>query len=117
LGFLGFLYCWSVFFNPDYFGHPDNYLKADPLSTPRHISPEWYFLPFYAILRAVPNKVGGVACMFSAILILFILPILAPFEKNLAQHDKIWSFFNLLFLHNVILLGYLGGQNVLQPYT
>ncbi|MBW8268416.1 cytochrome b [Caldovatus aquaticus] len=63
-----------VFFFPNMLGHPDNYTPANPLVTPPHIVPEWYFLPYYAILRAVPNKLGGVVLMFGSILILFVLP-------------------------------------------
>jgi ubiquinol-cytochrome c reductase cytochrome b subunit len=63
-----------VFFFPNYLGHPDNYIPANPLVTPAHIVPEWYFLPFYAILRAVPDKLGGVVLMFASIAILFVLP-------------------------------------------
>ena len=63
-----------VFFAPNMLGHPDNYIPADPLVTPAHIVPEWYFLPFYAILRAVPDKLGGVLLMFGSILVLFVLP-------------------------------------------
>jgi ubiquinol-cytochrome c reductase cytochrome b subunit len=63
-----------VFFMPNYLGHPDNYIPANPLVTPPHIVPEWYFLPFYAILRAVPDKLGGVVLMFASIAILFVLP-------------------------------------------
>jgi len=75
-GFLVFLILFSylVFFEPNLLGHPDNYIKANPLVTPPHIVPEWYFLPFYAILRAVPDKLGGVAAMGAAIGILFFLP-------------------------------------------
>ena len=64
----------AVFFFPNFMGHPDNYIPANPLVTPAHIVPEWYFLPFYAILRAVPDKLGGVLAMFGAIVVLFILP-------------------------------------------
>ena len=63
-----------VFFAPNFLGDPENYIPANPLSTPEHIVPEWYFLPYYAILRAVPNKLGGVLLMFGSILIWFILP-------------------------------------------
>jgi quinol-cytochrome oxidoreductase complex cytochrome b subunit len=63
-------------------GHPDNYIKADALITPKHIIPEWYFLPFYAILRAIPNKFGGVLAMFSSILILFLLPVVTRFKSK-----------------------------------
>ena len=77
-GFLIFLFVFSylVFFEPNLLGHPDNYIRANPLVTPPHIVPEWYFLPFYAILRAVPSKLGGVVAMGAAILILFLLPTL-----------------------------------------
>src|SRR6187402_1266669 len=68
------VYAGFTFFAPDYMGHPDNYIPANPLVTPEHIVPEWYFLPFYAILRAVPDKLGGVLAMFGAIAVLFILP-------------------------------------------
>src|SRR6185503_13759622 len=63
------LFAWFVFYVPDYLGHPDNYVEANPLSTPPHIVPEWYFLPYYAILRAIPNKLLGVIAMFSSILL------------------------------------------------
>jgi quinol-cytochrome oxidoreductase complex cytochrome b subunit len=63
-----------VFFNPNLLGHPDNFVKADPLVTPAHIVPEWYFTPFYAILRACPHKLGGVISMGAALLVLFIIP-------------------------------------------
>jgi len=59
-----------VFFYPNYLGHSDNYIPANPLVTPAHILPEWYLLPFYAILRAIPSKLGGVVAMFGALLIL-----------------------------------------------
>jgi ubiquinol-cytochrome c reductase cytochrome b/c1 subunit len=63
-----------VFYLPNALGHADNYIEANPLVTPAHIVPEWYFLPFYAILRAVPDKLGGVLLMFGAIAVLFVLP-------------------------------------------
>jgi quinol-cytochrome oxidoreductase complex cytochrome b subunit len=77
-GFLIFLFVFSylVFFEPNLLGHPDNYIRANPLVTPPHIVPEWYFLPFYAILRAVPSKLGGVIAMGASIGILFLMPAL-----------------------------------------
>jgi quinol-cytochrome oxidoreductase complex cytochrome b subunit len=77
-GFLIFLFVFSflVFFEPNLLGHPDNYIRANPLVTPPHIVPEWYFLPFYAILRAVPSKLGGVIVMGASIGILFLMPAL-----------------------------------------
>ena len=59
------LFAWVVFFLPNYLGHPDNYIPANPLKTPAHIVPEWYFLPFYAILRAIPDKLLGVIALFA----------------------------------------------------
>jgi ubiquinol-cytochrome c reductase cytochrome b subunit len=77
-GFLIFLFFFSylVFFEPNLLGHPDNYVRANPLVTPSHIVPEWYFLPFYAILRAVPSKLGGVIAMGASIGVLFLMPAL-----------------------------------------
>jgi quinol-cytochrome oxidoreductase complex cytochrome b subunit len=74
LGVLGFLFFLSyfVFFSPNVLNHTDNYIRADALITPTHIVPEWYFLPFYAILRSVPSKLGGVLCMGASIIVLFI---------------------------------------------
>ena len=73
LGVFLIIFSVFVFFYPNFLGHPDNYIPADPLVT-LHIVPEWYFLPFYAILRAVPDKLLGVVAMFAAIAVLFILP-------------------------------------------
>src|SRR5271167_3255642 len=74
LGVFALVYAVLVFFAPNLFGEPDNYIPANPMATPPHIVPEWYFLPFYAILRSIPDKLGGVICMFGAILIFFALP-------------------------------------------
>ena len=86
-GFLIFLFFFSyfVFFEPNVLGHPDNYIRADPLITPTHIVPEWYFLPFYAILRTVPSKLGGVVAMGASIGILFLLPKLDRGKYSLLQ--------------------------------
>ena len=79
------LFAWFVFYVPDYLGHADNYIEANPLVTPPHIVPEWYFLPFYAILRAIPSKLGGVIAMFSAIVILVFVPWLDSQPRPLGQ--------------------------------
>ena len=73
LGVFLIVFAGLVFFAPNFLGHPDNYIPANPLQTPAHIVPEWYFLPFYAILRAVPDKLMGVLLMFAAVLVLFFL--------------------------------------------
>jgi ubiquinol-cytochrome c reductase cytochrome b subunit len=73
-------YFGFVFFAPNYLGHTDNYIEANAMVTPAHIVPEWYFLPFYAILRSIPHKLGGVIAMFAALLVLFLLPYLNTSE-------------------------------------
>jgi len=98
------------FFIPNYLGHPDNYIPANPLVTPTHIVPEWYFLPFYAILRAIPDKLGGVCIMLCAIIILALLPFiihrdLKAFSIYYPRIVLFWWFLNLCFL-----LGWIGSQ-------
>lgn len=103
--FLGF-----AFFAPDYLGHPDNYIPADPLVTPEHIVPEWYFLPFYAILRAVPDKLGGVIAMFGAIAVLFILPWLDTSRVRSSTFRPIYKWFMLVLVVDVVVLGFCGAN-------
>jgi len=99
-----------VFFNPNYLGHPDNYIPADPLVTPAHIVPEWYLLPFYAILRAVPSKLGGVILMFAALLILFVLPWLDTSKVRSARFRPIYRQFFWLLVIDCIVLGWIGAN-------
>ena len=73
MGFM-FVYFFIVFYKPNLFGHPDNYIRADALVTPAHIVPEWYFLPFYAMLKAFPSKAAGAVAMLTSMLILFAVP-------------------------------------------
>ena len=100
----------TVFFFPNAMGHPDNYIPANPMQTPAHIVPEWYFLPFYAILRAVPDKLGGVLLMFSAILVLFVLPWLDRSPVRSARFRPVFRIFFWLLFIDCIALGYLGGM-------
>ena len=113
---IGLLSLFTVFFFPNALGHPDNYIRADALVTPKHIVPEWYFLPFYAILRAIPNKLGGVIAMFLSILILFILPFLGNFKTKTSKFIKLTQFLYWVFVANVFFLGVLGACIVEQPY-
>ena len=117
-GFLLFLtfFATILFIYPDLLGHPDNYIKANALVTPAHIVPEWYFLPFYAILRSIPDKLGGVACMGLALVIFFAVPFLYTTRVRSPRFKPIFSFFYWLFVGNVVLLGWLGGQVVEHPY-
>ena len=99
-----------VFFAPNFFGEVDNSIPANPLVTPPHIVPEWYFLPFYAILRAVPNKLGGVILMFSAVGILFLLPWLDTSPVRSARYRPIYKWFFWLFLATCLGLGWAGAH-------
>ena len=104
------IYAGFTFFAPDYMGHPDNYIPANPLVTPEHIVPEWYFLPFYAILRAVPDKLGGVIAMFGAIAVLFILPWLDTSRVRSCTFRPIYKWFMFVLVIDVIVLGWCGAN-------
>ena len=104
------LFAGFVFFAPNYMGHPDNYIPANPLVTPAHIVPEWYFLPFYAILRAVPDKLGGVLLMFAAIAVLFVLPWLDRSPVRSAKFRPLYKQFFWILLLDCIVLGYIGAM-------
>jgi ubiquinol-cytochrome c reductase cytochrome b subunit len=116
LSFVLTIFAFVVFYAPDYLGHPDNYIPADPLKTPAHIVPEWYFLPFYAILRAIPDKLGGVIAMISAILILFVLPWLDTSKVRSATFRPIYKKLFWLLLVDVIILTWIGGKPVEGNY-
>ena len=104
------IFASAVFFYPNFLGHPDNYIPANPLQTPAHIVPEWYFLPFYAILRAIPDKLGGVLFMFGAIAVLFVLPWLDKSPVRSGRFRPIFKVFFWLLFADCILLGYLGAK-------
>ncbi len=101
-------FMWFVFYIPNYLGHADNYLMADPLKTPEHIVPEWYFLPYYAILRAIPSKLGGVIAMFGSIAIVAFLPWLDSSRVRSAVFRPTYKIFFWVFVACCIGLGYLG---------
>ena len=109
-----FLMVWAsfVFFAPNFFGEPDNYIPANPLLTPAHIVPEWYFLPFYAILRCVPDKLGGVFLMFSAVGILFAVPWL---DKSCVKSGSYRPLFKMLYIFLVVFCLVLGWAGSQQP--
>ena len=100
----------AVFFVPNMMGHPDNYIPVNALQTPAHIVPEWYFLPFYAILRAVPDKLGGVLAMFGAIAVLFVLPWLDRSPIRSARFRPIFKIFFWLLFIDCLVLGYIGAM-------
>ncbi|MGX9119059.1 cytochrome b [Mesorhizobium sp. BHbsci] len=111
------VFAYFVFYMPNYLGHPDNYTPADPLKTPAHIVPEWYFLPFYAILRAITfnigpidSKLGGVLAMFGAIAVLFFVPWLDTSKVHSAVYRPWYKRLFCLFVANAIFLGWLGSK-------
>ena len=111
-----------VFWAPNFFGEPDNYIPANPMVTPPHIVPEWYYLPFYAILRSftmdlwfIPAKLQGVIAMFAAILILFFLPWLDTSKVRSAKFRPLYRQFFWLFLVDCLVLGYVGGKPAEEP--
>ena len=99
-----------VFYAPNCLGHPDNYVPANPLQTPPHIVPEWYFLPFYAILRAIPNKLFGVIALLGSIGILFFVPWLDTSKVRSTRYRPIYKWFFWAFVVTCFALGYLGSQ-------
>jgi quinol-cytochrome oxidoreductase complex cytochrome b subunit len=110
-------FSYVVFIEPNMLGHPDNYIKANPLVTPTHIVPEWYFLPFYAILRAVPNKTLGVLAMGASILMFALLPFVDISKTRSPEYRPVYQMFFWFFVFNFIHLGYLGGCPAEYPYV
>jgi ubiquinol-cytochrome c reductase cytochrome b subunit len=115
---LFFFMIFVICYLPNVFGHPDNYILANPMVTPAHIVPEWYFLPFYAILRSVPDKLGGVMAMLGAILALLVLPILSVFFIRSSLFRPYTKFFFFwVVLVDFLLLGWLGQKAVEDPFV
>ncbi len=110
LGAFLVLFAWLTFFTPNYLGHPDNYIEANPMVTPPHIVPEWYFLPFYAVLRAIPSKLLGVIALFAAVLLPAALPWLDTSKVKSGRYRPLFRRFFFAFLAVSIGLGYLGSQ-------
>ena len=125
------VFAYFLFYLPDYLGHPDNYKPANALVTPAHIVPEWYFLPFYAILRAVTfdigipftdivlidSKLGGVIAMFGSLLILLVVPWLDTSKIRSANYRPMYKQFFWLFVITCVALGYLGSRPAEGWYT
>jgi len=110
--FFGFF----VFFAPNYLGHSDNYIPGDPMVTPPHIVPEWYFLPFYAILRSVPDKLAGVVLMAAALVVVILLPFYVTSDVRSSAFRPLYRAFFWFFVVDVLLLAWVGGNPVKSPY-
>jgi ubiquinol-cytochrome c reductase cytochrome b/c1 subunit len=104
------VYAWFVFYMPNYLGHPDNYIPANPAVTPTHIVPEWYYLPFYAILRAIPNKLLGVLFLVSSIAILAFVPWLDTSKVRSGSYRPLYRPFFWVFAAACVGLGWLGSK-------
>jgi ubiquinol-cytochrome c reductase cytochrome b subunit len=107
-----FFFSFFIFYFPNTLGHPDNYIPANPMVTPAHIVPEWYFLPFYAILRSIPDKLGGVAAMGGALIILFFIPFTNTSEVRSSTFRPLFKFFYWLLVADFLILGWVGQKPV-----
>jgi ubiquinol-cytochrome c reductase cytochrome b subunit len=116
LVFFGFIFSYLVYFLPNLLNHPDNYIEGNPMVTPAHIVPEWYFLPYYAILRSIPHKLGGVIAMFASLLVLMILPYLNTSQIRSSMFRPLYKKFFWLFVLDWFILGWIGGNNPEYPY-
>lgn len=105
-----------LFYFPNTLGHPDNYIPANPMSTPAHIVPEWYFLPFYAILRSVPDKLGGVVAMGGAIVILLFLPFINTSDVRSSTFRPLYRKLFWFLVADFLLLGWIGQEVVEEPF-
>ena len=119
-----FVLAYFIFYLPNFLGHPDNYIEANPLKTPAHIVPEWYYLPFYAILRAITfnigpidSKLGGVLAMFGSLAVLFIVPWLDTSRVRSAVYRPWYKLFFWIFVADCIFLGWLGAKPAEGSYV
>ena len=111
------MFSFFVFYYPNVLGHSDNYIEANALVTPAHIIPEWYFLPFYAILRSIPDKLGGVVAMVLAILILLFLPFTNMSKLRSSAFRPLYSFSYWFLVSTFLLLGWVGQKPVETPFV
>ena len=117
VGVFCIIYAWFIFYIPNYLQHSDNYIPANPGQTPTHIVPEWYYLPFYAILRGIPNKLLGVTALAASIIVLAFMPWLDTSRVRSASYRPLYRQFLFIFFAAVIGLGYLGSQEPTGGYV
>ena len=110
-------FSFFIYFAPNALGHPDNYIPANPMSTPAHIVPEWYFLPVYAILRSIPNKLAGVAAIGLVFVSLLLLPFINTSSIRSSNFRPLHKKLFWLFVADCLLLGWIGCQPVEDPYV
>jgi ubiquinol-cytochrome c reductase cytochrome b subunit len=119
VGWVAFFIFFSafLFFAPNFLGHPDNYIPANPMVTPAHIVPEWYFLPVYAILRSIPNKLGGVLAIALVFVSLLALPFINSSEVRSSTFRPLHKVFFWLLVSDCVILGWIGQKPVEEPYV
>nr|QFP99075.1 apocytochrome b [Telonemida sp.] len=117
-GFMVFtvFFSYFLFFDPNVLGHPDNYIAANPMVTPAHIVPEWYFLPYYAILRSIPDKLGGVIAMGASLVTLALLPLVNTSNVRSSFFRPLHRYCFWIWVGNAFVLGWIGGNPVEDPY-
>lgn len=113
----GTIYVYFIFFAPNDMGHPDNYIPANPLVTPAHIQPEFYFLACYAILRSIPNKLLGVLALFGSLLVLLVVPFIEQSKIRSKQFRPLSKALYWVFIIDFLVLTWIGGQVVEEPYV
>ena len=106
-----------IYYYPNTLGHPDNYIMADPMKTPLHIVPEWYFLPYYAILRSIPNKIGGVIAMAGSLIVLLLIPFINTSKIRSTAFRPLFKIFYWLLVVAFFILGWIGQMPVDYPFT
>jgi ubiquinol-cytochrome c reductase cytochrome b subunit len=111
------IFATFVFYFPNFLNHPDNCIPADPFETPKHVVPEWYFLPFYAILRSIPHKTGGILCMFGSIVVLFLIPFINTSIVRNTTYRPIFKIFFWMFIADFGVLTWIGQMPVKDIYA
>jgi len=113
---IGFVYLAFVFYSPNTLGHPDNYVEGNAMVTPAHIVPEWYFLPYYAVLRSIPDKLLGVIAFGGSLAVWLILPFLHTSNVRSSLFRPLFRVFYWLFILDFLILGWIGGNLAESPY-
>lgn len=110
------VFAWVLSYIPDVLGHPDNYIAANPLVTPAHIVPEWYFLPFYALSRSIPDKIMGILLLVLALVILLFLPYVLFQRVRISYFNGLYVAGFFTFIITLVHLGWLGGAPIEYPF-
>jgi len=113
---IGFVYLAFVFYSPNTLGHPDNYVEGNAMVTPAHIVPEWYFLPYYAVLRSIPDKLLGVAAFGGSLVVWLFLPFLHTSNVRSSLFRPLFRVFYWVFILDFVILGWIGGNLAESPY-